>query len=92
MTENNLNSIPYAAWLERNLRDLIDTPVKSICIVAVSKNGDIYRDYYETNMVDKLIVSGIIQQDAMLDTMAANGIIEYSEDEEDDAYGEEEER
>ena len=92
MTENNLNSIPYAAWLERNLRDLIDTPVKSICIVAVSKNGDIFRDYYETNMVDKLIVSGIIQQDAMLDTMAANGIIEYSEDEEDDAYGEEEER
>lgn len=92
MTEIDINNIPYAAWLERNLRDLIKTPVKSICIVAVSENGDIYRDYYEATMVDKLVASGIIQQDAMLDTMAANGIIDYAEeDEEDTADGEEKE-
>ena len=91
MSKNNLNNIPYAAWLEKNLKDLISTPVKSICICAVGKNGDIYRDYYKTAMLDKILIAGIIQQDAMLDSMAASGIIEYVEDEEGDANGEEEE-
>ena len=92
MTEDIFNNIPYAAWLEKNLRDLISSPVKSICISAVSADGDIYRDYYKTSMLDKITIAGIIQQDAMLDSMAANGIIEYAEDEEDGANGEEKER
>lgn len=91
MPDNNINSIPYAAWLEKNLRDLIGTPVKSICISAVSVDGDIYRDYYKTSMVDKITIAGIIQQDAMLDSMAAHGIIEYSDEEEGDTNGEEKE-
>lgn len=91
MTENNFDNIPYASWLEKNLQDLFSTPVKSICITAVSADGDIYRDYYNATMVDKIIMAGIIQQDAMLDSMAANGIIEYAEDEEGVADGEEKE-
>lgn len=91
MTENNINNLPYAPWLEKNLRDLINTPVKSICIAAVSENGDIYRDYYNTVMLDKITIAGVIQQDAMLDSMAAHGVIEYVDDEEDNADGEEKE-
>lgn len=91
MTEFNVNELPYAAWLEKNLRDLIGSPIKSICISAVSQDGDIYRDYYKATMVDKIAIAGIIQQDAMLDSMAAHGIIEYAEDEEVDANGEEKE-
>lgn len=87
----NINELPYAAWLEKNLKDLISSPVKSICISAVSEDGDIYRDYYKVTMLDKILIAGIIQQDAMLDSMAANGIVEYVEDEEDIADGEEKE-
>lgn len=90
MSETNINNLPYAAWLEKNLRDLIGTPIKSICISAVSESGDIYRDYYKVTMLDKILIAGIIQQDAMLDSMAANGIVEYV-DEEDNADGEEKE-
>lgn len=92
MSKLNINELPYAPWLEKNLRDLVKTPVTSICISAVSKDGDVYRDYYNTTMIDKLIIAGIIQQDAMLDSMAANGIVEYVEDEEDGTDGEEKER
>ena len=39
-------------------------------------------------MGDKLLLAGLIQQDAMLDTLEANGIIksedDYEEDENDD--------
>ena len=91
MSDTNLNSIPNAAWLEKNLKDLISTPVKSICICAVGVNGDIYRDYYETAMVDKIAIAGIIQQDAMLDSMAAHGIIEYVDEEDMNTGGEEKE-
>ena len=44
-------------------------------------------------MGDKLLVAGIIQQDAMFDSLAANGVIDYDDDEEneDDGYGEEKE-
>ena len=91
MEEFNINDIPYAAWLEKNLKDLITSPVKSICICAVAENGDIYRDYYNTTMIDKITIAGVIQQDAMLDSMAAHGIIEYVDEEEGDADGEEKE-
>lgn len=80
MSNNNLNNIPYAQWLEKALQELITFPVKGICIVALTDNGEIYNNYHNVNMADKLVMAGIIQQDAMLDTMAASGIIEYSDD------------
>ena len=83
MTEPIINNLPYAAWLEKNLQDLIKLPLRSICISAVSADGDIYRDYYNANMVDKITMAGIIQQEAMLDSMAAHGIIEYEEEDEE---------
>ena len=46
-------------------------------------------------MIDKLTISGIIQQDAMLDSLAANGFIEYKDDDDEEedgeAYGKEKE-
>lgn len=90
MTENNFENIPYAAWLEKTLQELIKLPVKSIAITALTTNGEAYSNYHNTSMADKLVIAGIIQQDAMFDSMAANGIVEYV-DEEDDANGEAEE-
>lgn len=81
---NNLKNIPYAAWLEQALQELIKFPVKGICLNAVTENGEIYTNYYEVPMASKLTIAGIIQQDAMLDTLAANGYIQYADEEEND--------
>lgn len=91
MPENNLENIPYAAWLEKTLQELIKLPVRAIGITALTDNGEVYSSYYNTTMADKLVVAGIIQQDAMFDSMAANGIVEYVDDEEGEPDGEEKE-
>ena len=88
MPKNNLNNIPYAQWLEQTLQEIIKLPIKGICLNAVLNNGEAYTAYYNITMLDKITVAGLIQQDAMLDTMAANGFIEYA-DEEDETDGEE---
>ena len=96
MTDNNKTDIffmPYAKWLESVLKDITKYPVKGISFNAVTEDGEIYTNYYNLSMGDKLLVSGIIQQDAMLDTLAASGVIEYGDDDEEDEdeYGEEKE-
>ena len=63
-------------------------PVEGICLAAILKDGSVSVDYHNVPMLQKLTISGLIQQDAMLDTMAANGLIEYA-DEEEDPDGEE---
>ena len=85
---NNLNNIPYAHWLENSLQELIRMPIKGICLAAVTDRGEVYANYHEISMMDKITLAGVIQQDAMLDTLAANGFITY---EEDSADGKEEE-
>ena len=90
MPKNNLNNIPYAQWLEKTLQEIINLPIKGMCLNAILENGEAYTAYYNATMLDKITIAGLIQQDAMLDTMAANGFIEY-EDEEDETDGEEKE-
>lgn len=89
-SNNNLSELPYAQWLEQTLHDIIGLPVKSIAMTVVLDGGDAYTNYYNTSMSDKLVVAGLVQQDAMLDSMAATGLITYA-DEEDDSNGEEKE-
>lgn len=94
MTNNkkNITDMPYAQWLEETLRDISTLPVTGIAILGVLEGGEAYTTYYNTTMADKLFLSGLINQDATLDMLAAQGIIEYTdEDEEDDVNGEEEE-
>ncbi len=87
--KKNIIDMPYAEWLEQTLHDISDLPVKSIALVGVLEDGGVYGNYYECMMTDKILISGIINQDAMLDMMAAQGIVEY--DDEEDNNGEEEE-
>ena len=97
MTESNqtdIFSMPYAKWLESVLKDITKYPVKGISFNAVTEDGEIYTNYYNLSMGDKLLVAGIIQQDAMFDSLAANGIIDYDDDDEENEeyeYGEEKE-
>lgn len=87
---NNLKDILYTQWLENALQELIKLPVKGICLSAITTTGEAYTNYYEISMMDKLLIAGLIQQEATLDTLAANGFIDYA-DEEDGTNGQEEE-
>ena len=91
MTNNNniFNNISYAQWLEEALKELIEFPVKGICISAVATTGEIYTNYHQVPMMDKVKIAGMIQQDAMIETLRVNGMIN-EEDEEGEEYGEEE--
>ena len=78
---NNITDMPYAKWLEQILHDITDIPMRAISIAAITENGDFYSNYYKATMADKLVLSGVINQDAMLDTLAANGVVEYEDEE-----------
>lgn len=96
MTEkkNNITDMPYAKWLEQTLRDISDIPVRGMVVSCILEDGNTYTNYWKTSMGDKILLSGLIQQDAMFDSLEANGIIQYDnydgDDTEEDTDGEEE--
>ena len=62
----------YASYMEQTLKDMIEMPVEGICIITKLKGGFVYTSYYNSTMMDKLIYAGLVQQDAMLDTLRAS--------------------
>lgn len=96
MTEkkNNITDMPYAKWLEQTLRDISNIPVRGMVVSCILEDGNTYTNYWKTSMGDKILLSGLIQQDAMFDSLEANGVIQYDNDDgddmEEDTDGEEE--
>lgn len=82
---------PIVEWLREVLRDISQFDARGIAVASINKDGDSYVSYYKMNMADKVLISGLIQQDAMLDTLAQNGIVSYDESDEDNGDNEEEE-
>ena len=78
---NDLKALPYAEWLEKALHDLVKMPIEGICLTAILKGGEAYTNYYNVSMMNKLTIAGLVQQDATLDSLAANGLIEYADEE-----------
>jgi len=69
------NDIPqYAGFLEGLVKRLFEdqSTVLGIAVAIVGKDSTIETGYWNCSMADKILVSGIIQQDAMLQTLAAN--------------------
>lgn len=89
--KKNITDMPYAQWLEETLRDISTMPVEGIAILGVLNGGETYTAYYNVPMADKLLLSGLINQDATLDMLAAQGVIKYADEDEEDADGEAEE-
>ena len=81
MDEKDITKIPYALWLENALQELIKFPVKGICMYATTESGEIYSNYHNISMMDKVTIAGLIQQDATIDSLVANGIIEEENEE-----------
>lgn len=86
---DNLKQLPYANWLEESLQNIVGKPVQSMCILTKFDNGDTGTGYFDCSVADKLLFAGFLQQDAMIDTLKANGYIEDDEEDEED-YGQEE--
>ena len=82
---------PIVEWLREVLRDISQFDARGIAVASINKDGDSYVSYYKMNMADKVLISGLIQQDAMLDTLAQNGIVSYDESDEDEDDDDEEE-
>lgn len=90
MADNiNITNMPYAQWLEQTLREVSSLPVRGIVLAGILENGDSYTAYYSVSMNDKLLLSGLINQDATLDMLAAQGIIGYEEEDEEEGGGDE---
>ena len=82
---------PIVKFLQQTIRDISKFPTKGIAVVVTSETGDAYTNYHNISMSDKLVISGLIQQDATLDMLAANGFIEYEDDESEDDENEDDE-
>ncbi len=87
---NDITKMPYASWLEQALRDISEHPLQGIVLAGVLEDGDVYTNYYELPMAAKVLIAGIINQDAMLDTLINSGYIEDDDEEEEDDAEEEE--
>ena len=68
----DIYSKSYASYMEQTLKDMIEMPVEGICIITKLKGGFVYTSYYNSTMMDKLVYAGLVQQDAMLDTLRAS--------------------
>lgn len=73
---------PIVKFLQQTIRDISKFPTKGIAVIATSDGDEIYTSYHNVPMQDKLVISGLVQQDATLDMLAANGYL--MEEEEDD--------
>ena len=88
---------PIVDWVMQSMRDISKMPIKGIVLSMVTEDDEAYTNYYRVSMADKLLISSLINQDATLDMLAANGFVKYEdaeddeESEEEDANGEEEE-
>lgn len=57
-------------FLEDALKKIYNNDAYRVAIFATSKDDDIIWGYYNCNIPTKLLYSGYMQQDAMLDTLA----------------------
>ena len=74
-------------FLESVLPQLYEQKVNSLAIIANLDNGDTGSAYFNCNMSTKLLFAGLINQDAMMDTLIANSYIEdedFSDDDDED--------
>lgn len=86
----DITKLPYAEWLEDALKSMSALPLRTIAILGVTENGDMYNDYYNANVGDKIMISGFVQQDAMYESLKASGYITDDDDEEAGSYESEE--
>ena len=87
---NDITEKPYAKWLENILSDICAAPIRALAMIGITDDGDMFNGYYNASVADKILMSGLIQQDAMIDTLEAAGLINATNGDEGENDGEEE--
>ena len=82
---------PIVKFLQQTIRDISKFPTKGIAVIATSDGDEIYTSYHNVPMQDKLVISGLVQQDATLDMLATNGYLAYDDEDDEDTEDAEEE-
>ena len=65
----------YAEFLEVPLKELVTLPVEGICILAKLQGGSTYIRFHNSSITDNILYAGLIQQDAMIETLEKNGMV-----------------
>lgn len=77
----DLSALPYTKWLEEAVAGIIGAPVDSICILTKYKDGSVQTGYYNASVHDQLLFAGFLNQDAMIETLKVNGLVQREEGE-----------
>ena len=69
---SDIRQTEYAKFLEAACGKVMAYKPRAIAITYMCEDGSIGSGYFECTMVDKLAMAGTIQQDAIMDAIAAN--------------------
>lgn len=72
---NDITAKDYASFMEKTLTEMVTLPVEGICIITKLSGGAVFTSYYNSTAMDKITYAGLIQQDAMIDTLKINKML-----------------
>lgn len=69
----------YAQFLEETLAALTEMPIEGLCIIGRMKSGETFVNYHKLSITDKILFAGLVQQDAMIESLKVNNLIKNEE-------------
>ena len=72
MKSEDITKLPYAPWLEDTIREMTEHEVQSICIGAITQNGDTMTGYWNSDLQDKAVLASAILSDIVLGIVEQN--------------------
>ncbi len=76
---NDITTKAYASFLEQTLQEMATLPVEGICIITKLSGGAAFTSYFNSTSMDKITYAGLIQQDAMIETLRINKMLNGEE-------------
>ena len=73
---------PYAQWLEKTLRGIVEMKPERICLCAMLPGGEVATCYYQCDAGDLALFAHNIYSDAMLEVIRNNRDLLQDDDEE----------
>ena len=80
----NIFEKEYVSFMEEVLQHMVHMPVSGICVLIKLEDGSVCSNYFNTKMMDKMIYSGVIQQDVTWEILKANNAVGKDSDEDND--------
>lgn len=77
---NDLDELPYAAWLEASLKGMIEDRPEKIAVVSISEDGDVGACFYRCAAGDLMTLAGALQVEAIRSVV--EDILEEGEEDE----------